>query len=329
LKKELLSFLVENQNSDGSWAYVRGKSGATEPTAYALMALLPHTAEKSALERGFNFLTKRQGSTGGWSVSTRDSEETAWVTALAGTSLLAFETSGQMCAAAARFVLASFAKNPRPWILRVADWMRSWDASYIEENLGGWKWNPETANWVEPTAYGLLFLKKFSAVQSSWKVGASVGDLERLHEIVRQAESLLYLRMCKDGGWNYGNARVLGEELRPYPLTTALALIALQNQADRPHYQKSLAYLTRATENERSGLALSLAVLCLSLNGFNTERHRNALASLYAETGFFRNIKAVALALLACETAQGGLNPFQLGAKRSAVTAATRTKSQS
>ena len=38
---------------------------------------------------------------------------------------------------------------------------------------------------------------------------------------------MLLDRRCRDGGWNYGNRRVLGADLPSYPETTALALMAL------------------------------------------------------------------------------------------------------
>ena len=48
--------------------------------------------------------------------------------------------------------------------------------------------------------------------------------------IVRQeAEALLRNRQCTTGGWNYGNAEVLGKKLYAYTPTTALGLLALSD----------------------------------------------------------------------------------------------------
>jgi hypothetical protein len=319
IPEELVEFLLQNQNRDGSWGYTPGKSAAIEATAYGLMALASKTVARAATEKALQFLLAHQSPRGGWPVNTTDSEEAAWVTALAGISLIACKAAPPARLAAARFLLSTFGKNPRPWILRVADWMRSWDADYVEENLGGWKWNPETANWVEPTAYALLFLKKLLRTQGAGEakdIRESVSEREgQIQEIVREAECLLYLRMCKDGGWNYGNARVLGEELRPYPLTTAVTLLALQDQPSRAEYQKSLAYLRTIADREKSPLALSLAILCLSLHGVNTESLQQSLNTLYRETRFFRNVKTVAVGLLAFEVAKGGANAFEIGGK--------------
>jgi hypothetical protein len=40
-------------------------------------------------------------------------------------------------------------------------------------------------------------------------------------------EKMILERRCSDGGWNYGNRKVLGTDLPSYPETTALALLGL------------------------------------------------------------------------------------------------------
>jgi len=309
VRTQIINFLLEQQNMDGSWGFSPGKAGATEATAYALMSLASEDFARGAIKRGVAFLRKTQSVRGGWSVNTQDTEEAAWATALAGLALLSFEGTESMRTTAAGFIVRSFGKHPRPWILGLADWMRSFDASYVEENLRGWKWSPDTANWVEPTSYALLFLKKFlQSVASGSNPQASGGSA--LKPVIAEAESLLYQRMCSEGGWNYGNARVLGEELRPYPLTTAIALIALQNPSS-PECQRSLRYLQRTVPEERSALALCMAVHCFSLYGIQTEPWMQAATLLYDETAFFQNIKTSALALLALQSLNGE-NPFSL-----------------
>ena len=128
--------------------------------------------------------------------------------------------------------------------------------------------------------------------------------------IIHEAESLLLLRMCKGGGWNYGNARILGEELRPYPLTTANALIALQ-RSSYAEVPVSIEYLAKAAMTEQSSLALSMTILALDLYGKKADpRLAENLVKLYRENHFFRNIKTAALAVLALDTQMGGRNPF-------------------
>jgi len=309
VRTQIINFLLQQQNKDGSWGFSPGKAGASEPTAYALMSLASEERARGAIERGVAFLRKTQTVRGAWAVNTQDSEESAWATALVGLALLRFQGTESMRSTAAEFVVGSFGRHPRTWILRLADWMRSFDASYVEENLRGWKWTRDTANWVEPTSYALLFLKKFL----QWAARGSSpqeGGGSAFKPVIVEAESLLYQRMCKEGGWNYGNAKVLGEELRPYPLTTAIALIALQNPSS-PECQRSLGYLQRAVPEERSALALCMAVHCFGLYGIEAGPWMQAATVLYDETQFFQNIKTSALALLALQSLSGD-NPFSL-----------------
>ena len=308
MRSQIVNFLLEQQNRDGSWGFSPGKAGATEPTAYALMSLASEQSAYTSVNRGVEFLKKSQTPRGAWSISTQDSEEAAWATALAGLALLTVDGT-QTCRSAADFIMSSFGKHPRPWILRLADWMRSFDASYVEENLRGWKWLPETANWVEPTAYALLFLKKFlRSVQ--FASAPTLNGRGGPESIIAEGELLLHQRVCSEGGWNYGNAKVLGEELRPYPLTSAIALIALQNP-ENSDCRRSLAYLQRAMAGERSALALCMAALCLNLYDIPAEPWMRAATVLYEETQFFRNIKTSAVALLALRSIEGQ-NAFRL-----------------
>jgi Prenyltransferase and squalene oxidase repeat len=312
VRESLLRFLLSNQNTDGSWGYVPGTRAALEPTAYAAIALRGEKAGQMPSTRALEFIRSCQGSDGGWPVNLADSESSAWVSALAGIALLETDGKAAACLAAERFVLRSFGKMPKPWILRVAEWMQSLDSSYVDQNYGGWSWNPETARWVEPTAYALLFLKKLN---HSGSVASSRGTINS-SGIILEAESFLYQRRCKEGGWNYGNSGVLGEMLRPFPLTTALVLMALQNQSGRPEVQASLRYLDRAASEEKSALAIAITCLCFDAYGLEKEQLFPLLVTLSESTQLFRNAKTVALALMALQTREGK-NPFRLGTQES------------
>jgi hypothetical protein len=170
----------------------------------------------------------------------------------------------------------------------------------VNSHLGGWGWTSQTAKWLEPTCNALIFLNQVRAEMNS----------PHLVEIVAESEQMAYNRMCRGGGWNYGNAQVLGEQLRPYTLTTAQALIALQNYASSTANQQSLDYLVASVAQEESALTLCFASLCLDLYSRECEGLEARLETLFAETGFFGNLKTVALALLVLE-ASGRQNPFR------------------
>src|SRR5262249_27149838 len=148
------------------------------------------------------------------------------VTPLVGISLLSISGESAQTRAALRSVVGAFGRMPKGWVSRIGEWL-GYHSSNLNTDLGGWSWNSGTAIWVEPTSYAILFLKKAALEERDQSV----------ERIVSEAESMVFDRMCKNGGWNYGNAEVLGEELRPYPLTTALALTALQDRSFRVENQ--------------------------------------------------------------------------------------------
>jgi hypothetical protein len=80
---------------------------------------------------------------------------------------------------------------------------------------------------------------------------------------VAVAERLLADRACVQGGWNYGNSNMLGQDLRPYVPTTAVALLALQDKRTDSVVTRSVDYLQGAASSEHSSIALSLAILAL------------------------------------------------------------------
>ena len=139
--------------------------------------------------------------------------------------------------------------------------------------------------------------------------GAPV-DPDRLSE----AETLLLDRSCVLGGWNYGNSNMLGKELFPYVPTTAIALLALQDQRDHEAVKRSLDYLSTHCLDERSGLSLSLSRIALAVFGApNREADlESALAQTWHSTRYLGNLAATALALYASAAAPDHYAAFRL-----------------
>jgi hypothetical protein len=106
-----------------------------------------------------------------------------------------------------------------------------------------------THSWVEPTALALLAL--------------SISD-KADHLRARQAARLLLDRQLTSGGWNYGNTRVYGQELRPMPASTGLALQALAGRAEQAEVKQSLAYLESIIDHTRTPFSLAWGLLGLS-----------------------------------------------------------------
>ena len=114
-----------------------------------------------------------------------------------------------------------------------------------------WGWTSDTRSLTEPTARVLL------AVNARTPGDGATRD---------EALGLLADRQCADGGWNFGNASVYDVDLKSYPQTTAIALIALQGARDRL-VAPALRYLGDAWRLEPGGLTLAQTVLALRLHG--------------------------------------------------------------
>jgi hypothetical protein len=142
---------------------------------------------------------------------------------------------------------------------------------------------------VEPTSYALIAIKKMRRHLTGTKV----------EKRIQQGEMLIYDRMCGNGGWNYGNATVLGEALWPYPDVTALALIALQDRAKNEGNQISLKALNAMIREGSSGMALSWGTVCMELYGEDVRQLKNSIAENFQKTGFLGEIKTLALSVLA------------------------------
>ncbi len=87
----------------------------------------------------------------------------------------------------------------------------------FDASLPAWGWVPGTAGWTEPTAHALLALR-------------AVGEGDSPE--AGQARAFLRDRQGADGGWNYGNPRMMGQALDSAPVATGWALLALADTRD-------------------------------------------------------------------------------------------------
>ncbi|MFQ5851583.1 MAG: prenyltransferase/squalene oxidase repeat-containing protein [Candidatus Binatia bacterium] len=285
-----VQFLLQAQNPDGGWGVEKGRRSNTEATSLSVLGLSA-VGDQSLVERinpGLHWLTNRQNANGSWPL-TGQLQEGSWASALAILPLAASERHRQGAVRGAK------------WLLRQEGRDLGWAASLIyrlapeklavqlNPDLKGWSWTSGTFSWVEPTAYALIAIKKLRPyLQGTYA-----------EERIRQGELMIYDRICEGGGWNHGNAKVLGENMWPYPDMTALALIALQDHRAADANQLSLHALRKMLTHVQSGLSVSWSIICFSLYGYDVSRWRELLARNYEKTGFLGETKTVALALLA------------------------------
>ena len=291
--------LVASQNPDGGWGAQIGRASSTEITALATLALggLDTTDARASAAHGLRWLAARQHDDGAWPVSARV-DESSWATALA---VLALDALGQEPAAAVRGARWLLRRMPRTTGLvtsLVHRWAQNTVAVRLNPDLKGWAWTADTASFVEPTCYVLLALKRLR------RHLPGTAAVERIDE----AERMIYDRMCRDGGWNYGNSAVLEAELWPYADVTALALLALAEHRQHEANQRSLRALRAMLQRVDSGLALAWATLCFSAYGEDVAPLRHRLLERHERTAFLGETKVMALAVLALG---GGARVFQ------------------
>ncbi len=296
----LVGALAAAQNRDGGWGAAKGRTSDTEATSLATLALSGVT--KGPLARtvgdGVEWLIERQNADGGWPPKA-PVRESSWTTALATLALGNLDPGRQAALRGARWLIHQEGRG-LGWLGWTVFWLfPRMRPTELNPDLKGWPWRSRALSWVEPTAYALMALKK---------LGPSIHE-SGVQERIRQGELLIYDRMCQGGGWNYGNTRTLGENLAPYPDTTALALIALQDHGAREANQQSLEKLRQMLDRVDSGLTLSWSTLCFALYGVETAELRRRLVREYEATRFLGRTRTLALALLALTD---GSNTFRV-----------------
>ncbi len=315
LATSLLERLLELQAGDGGWGAYPELPSATEPTALALMCLQApgavetlYSAGVSARQRvgeaglrAANWLIASQREDGSWPVSVQ-TQSAGWSTSFAVMALAGESSRAEPASRGARWLVQEKGRG-LPWLSRL--YFRFFPAdrsvNVLDPSLVGWPWATATFSWVEPTSYAMLALQRLPEDRRPRGSG-------RRLDMARQ---MLADRMCYDGGWNYGNKEVLGEELWPYADTTALALVALagsptdespgaeQSQRLAEVQRLSLDALGQMLKRNRSGVALAWSILCYRLYDRDSTQLERWLAESYQRTRFMDEVRVVATAALA------------------------------
>ncbi len=273
-------------NPQGGWGYSAGKTSRLEPTCWALLALARNGAPDSvSWDAHLTFLRRCQQASG-LLADDPALPPNAALNGLAAFTLLqppwtdAPEASGLAAPLVAALVREKGVRgDPAPQFRQ-------------DNSLQGWPWVPHTFSWVEPTAWCLLALK-------TWARRTALEAEARAR--VDEGERLLLDRACEGGGWNYGNAAVFEQDLRPYVPTTALALLALQDRRGTRAVDEGWAWLRAHGHDEPSGMALALTMICVRVYDGAVSGLAERLVEQWARTRFLDNLLVTAIALYALE----------------------------
>jgi hypothetical protein len=240
--------LRRRELSSGGFQEQPGGDFRPDATAWSILALASSGEDNETIGRCRQRLAVEQKKDGRVSISA-EHPEAFWPTALAVLAWQEDVVHREAQLQAIHFLLNTFGTHgPRQ------------DDSPLghDPSIPGWPWVNATHSWVEPTALALLAL--------------SISD-KADHPRARQATRMLLDRQLASGGWNYGNTRVYGQELRPMPASTGVALQALAGHTGQTEVEQSLIWLESIIDNTRTPFSLAWALMGLSAWG---KRPRNA-----------------------------------------------------
>jgi hypothetical protein len=277
---ELSGALADSQRPDGAWGYYPGKSGRLESTCWALLALARHRGAAVAVAplRGWP-------AQNGWLIDVPGAPVNVAFNALAAVVLLE-DPDGRTLAAP----IVSNLVSTQGVALQPLGAIRQ------DSSLRAWPWIDQTFSWVEPTALALLALKKARR--------RGVGQPSAIDARIEVGERMLVDRACRQGGWNYGNSNVYGQELWPYVPTTALGLMAMQDRRTQAVVPAALQSLQKDSEIERSAVALALAAICLRIYGVAGTAIESGLVDSLELSRSIGNIVGLAMGLYALSGTQ-------------------------
>jgi hypothetical protein len=152
-----------------------------------------------------------------------------------------------------------------------------------DTNLKGWPWTGDTHSWTDPTALTIMALKV-----------AGFAEQER----VKEAENMLLNRQLPKGGWNYGNTLVFGQELRPLPESTGLALNALSSMVFRGQVEQSLQYLKSRIATLKTPRSLAWSLMGLGAWGERPDPASDMIFACLAREPRYGGYDTASLALL-------------------------------
>lgn len=224
------------------WGYRAGAAPAVEPTALAgLAALGAGRGDEPAVREAADWLARLQRPDGALGVA-EGLAAPGWPTSYA---LLLWRGADSH---------ADARRRASAWLLRSAGNAAppGDDPDHVighDMTLVGWPWVAGTHSWLEPTALAVLALRR-----------EGLGGHPRVVEGLRVIRD----RAIDGGGWNAGNKAVFGRALRPLPVPTGMALLALAGAGPRgPIVDRAVTYLRAILPGVRAAGSLGWGLLGL------------------------------------------------------------------
>ncbi|MDZ4833640.1 MAG: prenyltransferase/squalene oxidase repeat-containing protein [Candidatus Melainabacteria bacterium] len=292
-------YLLTKQLKDGSWPYKSGQHDPSlEATSWVSLALAG--SAPAQMEKVAQFLVSAQNADGGYS-TVPGAGKSSWVTGPVVLAMRNLQTQIKQPALSKELsksidkALTYLCDSRAEFYPAVGRLMIFLVKGVEGVRYGrGWPWDKQCFHWVEPTSYNLMALKSLG-IPDSHK-----GYFE---EIVEIAEKFILEHSCTGGGWNHGNNHTLGSDLPPYRVTTAEALLAVQEFKSKKSVQDGLRYLNSWSADNSSSMSLAWSILALDAYGQPHKKESAYLLGRQNENGSFGdNLMVDALACLAVQS---------------------------
>lgn len=290
---ELTEMLRSRQMPSGGWAYSGSAQESIEATCLAALAFIPDTVRERA---AITFLLRSQLGNGSWPAFRGDLEG-SWTTALAVCALNMTGDFAVQRGKAARWLVTDRGRE--------GNWLWRWKFKTVDRNVRfdpdkyGWPWSPGAASWVIPTALSIVALKQLTSCSRS----------EASEARIRLGVEMLLDRACVGGGWNAGNSVVYGVPLTSHVESTAIALLALQDEPRSQVIRAGIDWLHDRSATIRSAESLAWCILTLFVFEEPIEQLKEALVMTLKDRAASENTATLAAALLAIKCGEM-IHPF-------------------
>ena len=232
-----LKAIAGRAGDDGAFAPRPGAAGTSDATAWAVMALSAAHAEPERVARARARLVAMQGTDGRVSADPAN-PQAWWVTPLAVLAWYGAKEQEEAQLRAVAFLEREGGKSSERGNKPIGH----------DPSIPGWSWIEGSASMVEPTALGLLALRRCG---------------ESGHPRAKDAVRLLLDRQLPSGGWNYGNTVIYDRVLLPQVDASGVALLALAGLVARAQVEGSIGYLRAELARVRAPLSLGFGLLAL------------------------------------------------------------------
>jgi hypothetical protein len=291
-----LQELRRRESPGAGWSFFGSRQVSLEATCLANFSVL---AERpSAAPQVVRPLLRAQLSDGSWPSFIGD-DGSSWTTTLA---ICLLNSANDSSGARERGLSWLMKTNGRE-----ANWFWRWKfkladrAVRFDPDRYGWPWLSGSASWVIPTAFSVIAIKQFTACSRS----------EISERRIRLGVDMLLDRVCLGGGWNSGNSVVYGVPLSAHVESTAIALLALQDEERTSVIRASLGWLKQRSSTIESAESLAWCILSLFVYQEPVEHLKAKLAALVGDGHEIRNNATLATAILALKCGEM-IHPFEV-----------------